>query len=83
MALNAKLKRNGGFERQTKKKMVALNAKLKKKMVALNAKLKRNSGSERQTIGNGGFERQTRDATRNAKLKRITLNVVNGSGRRF
>ena len=52
-------------------------------MVALNAKLKRNSGSKLQTIGNGGFERQTRDATRNAKLKRITLNVVNGSGRRF
>ena len=72
MALNAKLKRDGGFERQTKKKMVALNAKLK-----------RNSGSKLQTIGNGGFERQTRDATRNAKLKRITLNVVNGSGRRF
>ena len=72
VALNAKLKKNGGSKCQTKKKMVALNAKLK-----------RNSGSERQTIGNGGFERQTRDATRNAKLKKITLNIVNGSGRRF
>ena len=41
--------------------MVALNAKLKKKMKALNAKLCRNSD----------FERQVGDAALNAKLKKM------------
>ena len=46
MALNAKLKRDGGSERQTEN-------------MALKAKLRRYGGFERQTEEDKGFERQT------------------------
>ena len=44
VALNANLRSDGGFERQTVRR-TTLNVKLKM-MVALNAKLKRDGGSE-------------------------------------
>ena len=45
VALNVELETNNDFERQTKD--VALNAKLKKRMVALNTGLETTNGSER------------------------------------
>ena len=45
MTLKAELEMNDDFERQTKD--VALNAKLKKRMVALNTELETTNGSER------------------------------------
>ena len=55
-ALNAKLKRDGGFERQTKDDMMILNAKLW-----------RDGSSECQTKSNS-YECQAKTTTLNAKL---------------
>ena len=73
IALNAKLKRNGGSECQNKKEWWLWTLKLKmrlwtpnwKEMVVLNAKLERNSDSERQT----------EDMVLNSKLWTMALNA--------
>ena len=84
MALNAKLKRDGGSKRPTEERHddsecriedMSLNAELKKlitlntKDEALNVKLKHNSKCQTKT--NNGSERQNEDAVLNAELKKI------------
>ena len=69
VARNAQTEKMVALNVQTENMVVALNAQTKK-MVALNTETKNMVALNIELKKNDGFERQTKDATLNAKMKR-------------